>query len=261
MTPPIHNVTVLGGGSAGFIAALTLKRKIPALNVTVVRSPDIGVIGVGEGTTPYFPLHLFQYLGLDPRQFYREAQPTWKLGIRFLWGARPDFYYTFTNQFDSRWNDLSRSHGYYCEEDCGSVDLATALISSGKAFPRRFDGWPDFQLNYAFHIENRRLVEYLEARCRECGVTIIDGTVQRVEHWPGGNVAGLLLKEGGRCSGDLIIDASGFRSELLGRTLEEPFVSYDKALFCDKAVIGGWARTDEPIFAYTTAETMDAGWC
>jgi tryptophan halogenase len=60
---------------------------------------------------------------------------------------------------------------------------------------------------------------------------------------------------------DLYIDASGFRSELVGRTLEEPFESFGNALFCDRAVIGGWVRTDEPILPYTTAETMNAGWC
>jgi tryptophan halogenase len=59
----------------------------------------------------------------------------------------------------------------------------------------------------------------------------------------------------------LFVDASGFRSELLGRALEEPYVSYASSLFCDRAVIGGWTRgSDEPILPYTTAETMDAGW-
>ncbi|RYD63628.1 MAG: hypothetical protein EOP83_11720, partial [Verrucomicrobiaceae bacterium] len=46
----IRSVLVLGGGSAGLIAALTLKRLTPALEVTLVRSSEIGVIGVGEGT-------------------------------------------------------------------------------------------------------------------------------------------------------------------------------------------------------------------
>ena len=61
----IQNVIVLGSGSAGLIAALALKRKIPSLKVTVVRSPDIGVIGVGESTTPQFPSLLFDYLGIN----------------------------------------------------------------------------------------------------------------------------------------------------------------------------------------------------
>ena len=72
----IQNVVILGGGSAGFIAAITLKRKIPALTVRVIRSPDIGVIGVGEGTTQLFPKFLFEQLGLKIGSFYSGAQPT-----------------------------------------------------------------------------------------------------------------------------------------------------------------------------------------
>jgi hypothetical protein len=60
---------------------------------------------------------------------------------------------------------------------------------------------------------------------------------------------------------DFFVDASGFRSELVGRVLGEPQISYSKTLFCDRAIIGGWPRTDEPIHPYTLCETMDSGWC
>src|SRR6185436_16249277 len=79
----VNRVLVLGGGSAGFLAALTLKIKMPELPVTVLRSKDIGIIGVGEGTTPNVPLHMFGYLGINPGELHRLAQPSWKLGIRF----------------------------------------------------------------------------------------------------------------------------------------------------------------------------------
>lgn len=97
----IQNLAVLGGGSAGFIAALTLKRLLPQLRVRVIRSPDIGVIGAGEGTTQLFPRFLFEHLRLKPGQFYAETEPTWKLGIRFLWEPRQHFHYSFTNSLDS----------------------------------------------------------------------------------------------------------------------------------------------------------------
>src|SRR5690242_16534469 len=101
----IRNVMVVGAGSAGLMAAITLKRKLPALQVTVVRSPEIGVIGVGEGTTAAFPRHFFEYLKLKPQKFYSEAEPTWKLGIRFLWGPAPEFFYTFAYEFQQRYPD------------------------------------------------------------------------------------------------------------------------------------------------------------
>src|SRR5204863_2733497 len=66
---------------------------------------------------------------------------------------------------------------------------------------------------------------------------------------------------GATASADLFIDCSGFYSLLLGKAFAEPYTSFRNALFCDRAVVGGWDRTDEPIKPYTTAETMESGWC
>ncbi len=79
----------LGRGHAGFLAAITVKFRLPDLPVTVLRSKDIGIIGVGEGTTLTLPQHLHDYMKLDIKDFYRVADPQWKLGIRFLWGKPP----------------------------------------------------------------------------------------------------------------------------------------------------------------------------
>jgi tryptophan halogenase len=257
--PMIQSILVLGAGSAGLLAALSLKRKLPHLDVRIVRSLSIGTIGVGEGTTPNFPRHLFDTLGIDRAMFYKHAEPTWKIGIRFLWGPRQQFDYHFSKQLDARWSDLSRSNGYYCEDEFRCTDLPAALMAHDKAFPRQPNGLPDIQPWHAFHIENKKLIETLEIVAMQAGVEIIDGTVDGVERGPQG-IAALQLKDGRRLEADFFVDASGFRSELLGKALEEPYVSYDKSLFCDRAVVGGWDRTTEPILPYTTAETMNAGW-
>jgi tryptophan halogenase len=258
----IRKVTVLGAGSAGLIAALTLRRLLPGLAVEIVRSPDIGVIGVGEGTTRAFPPFFFETLRLDPAELFAEAQPVWKLGIRFLWGPRERFFYTFSYQFDQRWPDLPRANGYYCEKDVENVDVWAALMAAGKAFPKAKDGRPIFARHQqaGFHIENRKLVGWLENACLSSGATFTDGTVASVDR-DDEHVRALVLESGQRIDGDLFVDASGFRSELIGRAFDEPFLSFSDSLFCDRAIIGGWPRTSEPISAYTTAETMNAGWC
>src|SRR5438270_3668625 len=87
----INKVIVLGGGSAGFLAALALKTKMPDLPVTVIRSKEIGIIGVGEGSTIALTNMLHQYLKVSLKSFYQTAQPAWKLGLKFIWGKRPSF--------------------------------------------------------------------------------------------------------------------------------------------------------------------------
>ena len=256
---PIREVLVLGAGSAGLMAALTLKRKLPDLSVRVVRSPELGVIGVGEGTTIAFPKHFFEYLKLKPQQFYSRAEPTWKLGIKFLWGPRPEFYYTFNYEFQQRTPELPRNNGFYYNDEFKCAGPVSAFMAEDKAFPRRADGAPQFHNSHAYHIENIKLVGWLEEVCRAIGVTITDATVTAVRGEQG--IEALVAQDGARMTADLYIDASGFRSELLGRTLQEGYLSYSDALFCDRAIIAGWPRTDEPIKPYTVAETMDAGWC
>ena len=257
----IQNVLILGAGSAGLLAAIAIKKKLPALAVSVVRSSDIGVIGVGEGTTPAMPKHLFNFLGLSQRQFYTQAEPTWKLGIRFLWGPRDYFDYTFDHQLDGQWSTLPRPNGFYTDDDFRGVSIGSALMEGAKVFARnpRMAAAPDMTTPHGFHIENLKLVATLEAIAQELGVTFVEGKVSGAERGPAG-IAALVLEDGRRLAADLFVDCSGFRSELLGRALEESFASYDRALFCDRAVIGGWERTTEPILPYTIAETMEAGW-
>jgi tryptophan halogenase len=264
----IETIVVLGGGSAGLITALTVKSKLPQMRVRVVRSPDIGVIGVGEGTTASFPRHFFEYLKGRPQDFYAGAEPTWKLGIRFLWGPRREFFYTFAKEYEQRLPELRRNVGFYHDNETQWVGPVSALMAHDNAFPRKADGTPHFHNAHAFHIENVKLVAHLEQVCRNLGVEIIDGNMTQAETAPlqfaGREVRGVValhLASGEKLTADLFVDASGFRSELLTRTLEEPSKSYEKSLFCDRAVIGGWPRTTEPIRPYTVAETMDAGWC
>lgn len=256
----IQNVLVLGGGSAGFLAALTLKTRIPALAITILRSKEIGIIGVGEGTTVAVPKHLHSYLNFDPGEFHRQADPTWKLGIRFLWGSRPFFDYTFNYQMDWKWERLSKNNGYYCDEACAYADQPSALMSHNKAFVRQANGDPLIGRDFGYHIENEKFVTYLEGKATERGINIVDDTVADVRQDDQG-IAALHLTSGAMLAADLYVDCSGFRSLLLGQTLGERFISFKPTLLCDRAIPGGWQRTDEPIKPYTTAETMNAGWC
>ncbi|MES2657954.1 MAG: tryptophan 7-halogenase [Verrucomicrobiota bacterium] len=255
----IQDIIVVGSGTAGLIVAASLKRKLPRLNVRIVRSPEIGVIGVGEATTPNVGTHLFDYLGMSRKFFYEKARPTWKTGIRFLWGPRGRFDYGFSPALDSQVTALPRPNGYYCVDEFSCVDVPTALMRADKAFPRQANGCPDIQPWHAFHLENIDLVATLEEFALSIGVEIINGKIIDAERGPQG-IAAVLLEDRRRMTADFFIDSSGFASILLGKALEEPFISYGSSLFCDKAVVGGWEREDEPILPYTTAETMNSGW-
>lgn len=254
-------VVVVGGGSAGFLAAITLKARMPVLDVTVIHSSKIPIIGVGEGTTLTMPIFLHGYLGIDPGRFHREVKPTYKLGIRFLWGPRERFFYTFSAQLDKFLPGMPRPNGFYAFEDFEYADVAGALAAEGKGFLSQDGGGPVVNTDLAYHIENEPFVRFLERYAMEIGVRILDDEIVGVDQDDAG-IAGLHLDSGRRRSADIYIDCSGFSSVLIGKELGEPLEPFSSSLFCDRAVIGGWRRRgNEPLLPYTTAETMDSGWC
>ena len=133
-------------------------------------------------------------------------------------------------------------------------------MTHNQVFPRRPDGLPHITRDPAYHIENEHFVTFLEQYATKLGIQIMDDTVVEVKQNERG-IAGLLLASGQTVAADLYVDSSGFRSVLLGKALGEPFRSFKASLFCERAVVGGWQRSEEPIKPYTTAETMNAGWC
>ncbi|WP_030024352.1 tryptophan 7-halogenase [Streptomyces monomycini] len=244
-----REITVVGGGTAGLIAATTLLRLCPDTNVTVIRSTELGHIMVGEGTFAGTPDYLHDVMGIPLDDFYAKVNPIWKLGVRLKWGPRPYFDYPFNEQFDNQiLPSKDKPWGYYHLDEYESASLPAGATRTPPA--KRF----------GYHIENQPFVAYLEQHFARLGGKLVDAKVASVEVGEIG-VESLVLESGDRHTADFFVDASGFRAELINKGLGEPFVSMRDHLFCDRAVVGGWARGDEEIRPYTSMDTMDAGWC
>ena len=192
----VKKVVVCGGGTAGLISALTLKRKLPQLEVTVVRSKKLGVIGVGEGTIASFNEYLFRYLGLNVADFYRSVSPTWKLGIKFNWGRRGSFNYCFDHSCDWTWADQAYANGFYCQADFKNIIQASALMDRDRVFVRKHNGDPLIHEFVVYHLENVKFVEYLERQNAQAGVVLVDAIIERVELEQDGLVGGVVLDTG-----------------------------------------------------------------
>lgn len=253
----VASVGILGGGTAGYLAALALRRKIPGLAVTLIESPDVPVIGVGEATTPLMPQFLHVDLGLDIHRLFQEVQPTFKLGIRFLWGLPEtgDFHYPFG---PVRFLEPV-VHGGGIKD----VSLQSLLMAAGALPIYQEDGERVCRLGTeaAYHLDNERFVSYLQRRAADRGIERIAATVAEVERSEDGEeVRALVTTDGRRLTFDLFIDCTGFRSLLLEGTLGSPWISFDGSLWTDRAVVGPVPHKGV-VRPYTTAETMSAGWC
>ncbi len=255
----IRTVVVVGGGTAGYFAAIALKHEWPELDVTLIESTKIPIIGVGEATTTLMPPFLHLQLGIDIVDLYRELRPTWKLGIKFEWGLPGDYYFNYPfgngNPVEACMHDGHINHQSLCSLMM-MADRAPIVIGD--------DGEPVSLLEYmpyAYHLENKSFVAYLEKCARKAGIRHIDAEITDVKlREDGENVAQLTLADGRAIRADLYVDASGFRALLIEKTLGSRFISFASSLFCDTAVVAEVAQRG-PIQPYTTAETMDAGWC
>jgi tryptophan halogenase len=258
----IKRIIVLGGGSAGFMAALALRVRMPDLAISVIRSKDIGIIGVGESSTVNLTEFLHRYLRINPKKFFDIAKPVWKMGLKFIWGSRPHFYYPFdAMQLVLPRQDLPKPLSYYCDDDMDCAEPMSALMANNRVFYRGPNGDPQFHNSFAYHLDNGRYVAFLEAFAQSVNIQIIEDTVAEVKQNEAG-VSGLVLQSGRTEAADLYVDSSGFVSLLLGKTFKEPFVPFKSSLLCDRAVVGSWMRQPgEPIQPYTTCETMNVGWC
>ncbi|MDZ4730182.1 MAG: tryptophan halogenase family protein [Xanthomonadales bacterium] len=263
MSTPLKSVVILGGGSAGFLSALTFKAVLPHLEVTVLHSSGIPVIGVGESTTRALPNFLHNTLGLDRSSFYREVRPIWKVGQRLDWGAkdRSHFNYPFDGFLTNKRPELRMVNMHYCLHDMSDAGLCYSQMDQLRS-PVFVDssGRVTMRERFGYHIENKRFLGFLERTAAKRGIHIIDGQVQEVMRAENGDIAALSLKHGSTVAADLYVDCSGFRSLLLGETLGVKRVSYGDNLFVDSAAVGSWKR-DTPIIPYTKANTMEHGWC
>lgn len=251
-------VGVIGGGTAGYLAALTLRRLRPDLRVTLIESSSIPVIGVGEATVFTILPFLHVILGLDILQFYEVVRPTFKLGIRFEWGLPGNHHFNYP--FDSgRVMESQTHHGHL-----HNVSLGSTLMDHGKAPVGLCADEPYSLLGilpYAYHLDNQPFIKYLAQQAARVGIAHLDRQiVDAVVSADGGSIDYLVDRDGERHRFDLFVDCSGFRSLLLGKTLGTEFINFGGSLFTDSAVVAT-VPNDGVVQPYTTAETMDNGWC
>lgn len=269
---PIRHVLILGAGTAGWMAALAVRRFLPTIDVTVANSSEVPAIGVGEATTAGLPPFFHDDLVLDRGEFYRQVEPSWKLGIRFLWGAASEagdptheFPYPFQSTLECP-DRFSRTNAFYAFEDRSRGSLFCELMRRHRSpVVRMPDGRLHLEEAFGYHFDTMILNGYLQRMAAERGVRIIDAKfAEAVIDELGRGLAAVRLADGRVLEADLFLDSSGFASLLLGRALGEPFVSFADSLLNDRAVVGSWQRDDNQqrgdIWPYTTAETMNSGW-
>jgi glycine/D-amino acid oxidase-like deaminating enzyme len=260
-------VVILGGGTAGWLAAAYLSRTLGMPSVTLVESSEIGIIGVGEGTFPTIRSTLAN-LGIGEAEFLVRANATFKQGVLFEgWADGVDSYFHPFNLPIGGEDEALLPHWIADDRTdrpswADTVTVQERVIRAGRAPKRSQDSDFSGPMNYAYHFDAARFADYLRDISVAAGVRRIEGTVATVEQQEDGDITALVLSDGRRIEGDFFIDCSGFRSLLIGQTLGARFIGCGDTLFNDRALAMQvpYAAADTPVRPYTLATAHEAGW-
>ncbi|RHW18933.1 tryptophan 7-halogenase [Sphingomonas gilva] len=261
---PIRRVVIVGGGTAGWMAAAVLSRGFAAerLAITLIESPEIGTVGVGEATIPPI-LTLNRLLGIDEDAMIAATSGTFKLGIEFRdWGAIGDRYFHPFGSFGADLNGVA-FHQHWLNLRDGALDDYSLNAQAAKAgrFIRPVDdpGHVHSRMSYALHFDAVRYAAFLRDQAAARGVIHLPRKVVEVRQDARGHVAAVRLDDGAEVAGDLFIDCSGFRGLLIEQTLATGYEDWSHWLPMDRAVAVPTERIAPPV-PYTRSTAREAGW-
>ncbi|MEP9360255.1 tryptophan halogenase family protein [Sphingomonas sp. KR3-1] len=264
----IERVVIVGGGTAGWMAAAALGAYLAGTGtrVTLIESSEIGTIGVGEATIPTIR-RFYASLGMTDAEVMRACDATAKLGIRFVdWKPGTSFVHPF-GRFGQDLRGIDFHHYWLKARQAGQAapldeySLGAMLAREGHAsvpVPN-----PPSQLSifdWALHFDAARFAAHMRAFAERVGVIRIDARIADVAlHGETGFIESVALDSGERIEGDLFIDCSGFRGLLIGEALGVGYQDWSHWLLCDTAFAVQSERAGEPP-SCTTVTARTAGW-
>ena len=268
--PRIKNIVIVGGGTAGWMAASACAKVLGLdYSIRLVESDEIGIVGVGEATVPH--LKLFNnLLEIDEIEFIKKVQGTFKLGIQFVdWGRLGDEY---IHGFGTIGHDYGMLpfHQFWIKAfnagnatDIGAYSLNTAAAPLGKFMASATDvppASPLANIAYAYHFDAGLYARFLRGYAEARGVRRTEGkVVNTLLRDVDGSIEAVVLDSGERIDGDLFIDCSGFRGLLIEQVLHTGYDDWTHWLPCDRAMAVPCENVGPPT-PYTRSTARASGW-
>jgi 2-polyprenyl-6-methoxyphenol hydroxylase-like FAD-dependent oxidoreductase len=266
--PTMKKIVIVGGGTAGWMAAMLLAHAFTkkGIEITVLESPAVPIIGVGEGSTPWLR-GFFEGLGIEESEWMPECNATYKNGITFEgWSTKPGFesyFHPFASMLDNLTmgmfvhNAQARLNGTDVHAHPNRFFIASHLADAHKA-PKPEHSFP-FDIWYGYHFDAVLLGQYLHRKAEQRGVKYKSGHVTDVKLDEKGNIASVATKDGETIAADFFVDCTGFAGLLIQKALGTPFIGFENNLFNDSAIAIP-TPMDESIPSQTLSKALKHGW-
>ena len=272
MAVTIKHIVIIGGGTAGWLTASMLAADHLAhapdgLRVTLIEAPNIPILGVGEGAWPSLRDTL-RRIGIRETAFVRACEASFKQGSRFdgwTTGAAHDCYFhPFEAPPDP--DEIDAAAVWRASPDgmtfADAVSVQPALCLHDKA-PKQ-TGTPEYAAvaNYAYHLDAPAFAAMLrEHATTTLGVRHIADEVVATERTADGDIAAVLTRGSGAIAGDVFVDCTGARAQLIGDEMGAPLSDVSSVLFNDHALaVQVPHAAADLVSSQTTATAVDFGW-
>ncbi len=268
----MNRVVIVGGGTAGWLSAALIAADarrfgIAQRTVTLIESPDIPTVGVGEGTWPTMRATLGS-IGLGEEQVLSECDGAFKQGSRFdrwVTGEASDCYYhPFTPPPEGDPRDLVAAWRGASPELAFADAVSAQPAVCRKSLAPKQASMPSYSgaLNYAYHLDAGKLAACLSRHAtNELSVAHCRDEVVAVEAGPDGDIAAVVTRSGARIEGDHFLDCSGHRALLIGGHYGVDWIDRSEGLANDRALAAQVpAAPDSAIASQTIGTAHEAGW-
>jgi len=285
MQSEIKNIVIVGGGTAGWITAGLLAAKhlnktstgSPVVNITLVESPNIPSIGVGEGTWPSMRETL-KTIGIDETELFLYCDASFKQASKFIdWETLPvsqnsetnrSYYHPFSLPFGTNTHNLGKYIGDHSPENghlsftqkfCSQSILCEKNLSPKQIIHKGYD----YIANYGYHLDATKFSALLKNHCiKKLDVNHVVSHITAVHNNKENDIAYVVTDTHGDIYGELFIDCSGAQSLLLGKHYKIPFCCKKDILFNDTALAVQipYQDDDSPIASCTHSTAQTSGW-
>jgi len=266
----IKKVVIVGGGTAGWMTASAMSKVLNngKVEIELVESEEIGIVGVGEATIPHI-LYFNRLLGIPEDDFVKSTNGTFKLGIEFAdWKSKGESYIHPFGPYGMDMEGIHFHHMWLRQQHAGTAkpidefNLQILAANAGK-FQRsepKLQGSPLSTIAYAFHFDAALYAKRLRKYAEENGVKRTEGKIVNVnQHAHNGHISSVELDNGKVIDGELFVDCSGFKGLLIEQTLNSGYDDWSHFLPCDRAIAVASEKLAE-LPPYTRATAKEAGW-
>jgi tryptophan halogenase len=256
------NFVVVGGGTAGWITALKIRKHFPENKITVIESSEIGILGAGEGTTPSFVQFLHD-IDININDFIKNTKATIKDGIKFTnWhGDNTHYLHPFFESLDCYETQyISKIHSISQNENLNKQCLFNYTLEQNKTkFFINNDRYESAGC-YSFHFDARMTATYLKGIGASRNIQIIDSKVKNFLQDDNGFIYSIHLDNDQLIDCNFVFDCTGFARRIIGNLYKENWLDYQKSLPVDRALPFFIENKTNVIPPYTEAIAMKYGW-